>query len=40
MYDDAYNSNIPYSEKQKALTKLNAYGAWLALKHIDNFVKM
>ena len=40
MYDDAYNSNIPYSEKQKALAKLNAYGAWLALKHFDNFVKM
>ena len=40
LYDNAYNSNINDSEKLKAKSKLDAYGAWLVLQHFDNFIKM
>lgn len=35
LYNEAYDNN-----SNKAKLKLNAYGAWLALQHFDNFVKM
>lgn len=40
LYDNAYNNNNPDYKKNEAKAKLNAYGAWLALQHFDNFVKM
>ena len=40
LYDNAYNNNVSPLEKNKAQSKLNAYGAWLALQHFDNFIKM
>lgn len=40
LYDDAYNNNVTEEIKNKARTKLDAYGSWLALQHFDNFIKM
>jgi hypothetical protein len=40
LYDEAYNNSTTANIKQKSRTKLDAYGAWLALQHFDNFIKM
>ena len=40
LYDIAYNSNEKSAIKRQARIKLEAYGAWLALQHFDNFIKM
>ena len=40
LYDNAYNNNVTEDVKNKARTKLDAYGSWLALQHFDNFIKM
>lgn len=39
MYDDAYGSKTTQTQKKSKLN-LDAYGAWLALKHIDNFINL
>ena len=39
LYDKA-NVAKDSPEKRRAMLTLNAYGAWLALQHFDNFIKM
>jgi hypothetical protein len=41
LFDDAYNNlGVDFNTKTTALLTLNAYGAWVALQHYDNFIKM
>lgn len=40
LYKQSKSQYASNEEKKSANLKLNAYGAWLALNHFDNFIKM